>query len=164
MEPLIDLGRALLGMPERTLTQRDVALQPRGEGDPKTEHCVVCSQAIRVQIFKGLGVCGEAHRKMRDDVPTGDGAMGGWYHTCAKNLVNHHMHKVRFSLPDPFQVFEGVIGQVTSGDEDIFVTVYLEDGCQITNPIYPNKPRTHEGVFQTDLHLYKVVEVAKGHK
>jgi hypothetical protein len=31
-----------------------------------TENCIICDTEIKTMSFKGTGVCGEIHRKMRD--------------------------------------------------------------------------------------------------
>jgi hypothetical protein len=49
----------------RQPSQKDVALQPRGEGDPPTEHCEVCGQAVRVMVFRGTKVCSTLCEKKR---------------------------------------------------------------------------------------------------
>jgi hypothetical protein len=146
-------------------TKSAVALQPRGEGDPKTEHCVVCGKAILQMIFKGSGVCGELHRKFRDDIKTGDTGVNGWYHTCAKNLRNHHGHQVRFSLPDPWTIYEGTICHVNFGEDDAIIGIVLEPGyttISAADARMEREPSTHgEEQYATELAPYKVVEVRR---
>lgn len=152
---------------QRELRQSDVMLQPRRAGDPKTEHCVVCGKAVLTMIYRGTGVCGDQHRKLRDDIPMGDLITSkGWYSTCAKNLRNHHGHEVRFSLPDPWMIFEGRIGHVNFGEQDDIIGIVLEPGYWRFYPRLggsPNpEPETVEDQqFATELMPYRVVEVRR---
>jgi hypothetical protein len=51
-------------------TQRDVALQPRGQEDQPTEHCAVCGNAIKQMIYRGTGLCGDNCRKKKEEART----------------------------------------------------------------------------------------------
>jgi hypothetical protein len=147
-------------------TQREVMLQPRAAGDPKTEHCVVCDKAILTMIYKGTGVCGDQHRKIRDDIPMGDLiTTKGWYHTCAKNLRNHHGHEVRFTLRDPWVIYEGKIGHVNFGEEGDTIGIVLESGFTTlsTAEYHMGRPPVEhfDAQYATEFPPYRVVEVRR---
>lgn len=47
-----------------------VELAAEEKGVDRRNICVVCLEAIQIMSFKGTGVCGEIHRKIRDGEAT----------------------------------------------------------------------------------------------
>ncbi len=136
----------------------------REAAETERNRCKVCGNQAQVQSFKGTGYCSENHRKILQ----GDFSGPGWHNTVVLRLADPNgrqlpLKRVRFTLPDPFQIFEGELYSVTilPADDDRIerVQIILMKGWQSCWPNQEGWTEHPDQTFTEELAPYKVIEV-----